>query len=256
MKLHDVMRNPRLKVRRANIHIETLASETFPLSRDLYEITNVIRRSNVLLAKPDCVDVVYRPTAPIKEHFGAIIGDVVNNLRESLDYWIRNAFRSIGRNEKAYFPFSEKREDLETSPRYPKIRKAFPEFAEFIAKNIEPCRDTNLDLWAVTSLCNDNKHQDFLPAVMVADIENINIRNGFHVVSDCSIGCDAECTSIILRQRRPSIITGDYSASVDIKFPKGAIYENKPVIPTLRNMSNVVSQTLSELENFIAPYCK
>ena len=54
----------------------------------------------VLLADPDCFALTFRPKKSINEHFGAILGDAVNNLREALDYWMNNAVRCVGPSQK------------------------------------------------------------------------------------------------------------------------------------------------------------
>ncbi|WP_201414838.1 hypothetical protein [Mesorhizobium sp. J8] len=256
MKLSEVMKNPRLKVKRAESHINALMRDSSPLSRDLYEIRNGLHRSHVLLAQPDCFALTFTPKEPIKEHFGAIMGDAVNNLREALDYWMNNAVQCVGPAKKVHFPFAQERKDLETSPNYPAVHKAFPDAAKFIAKEIEPCRDTNLDLWAVTSLCNDNKHNDFLPTVTVMNIDNINLRAGGIVMRNCGAGWDANGPMTVIQSGVPISMQNNFSTSVEIRFPQGAVFENQPVIPTLANMSKVVSQTLNALEKFITPYCK
>ena len=254
MNVTAIMRGPQLKVKRANSHIDAIIRDSSPLSKNLYEITNRPERSIVLLAKPDCFDLTYRPKEPITDHFGPIIGDTVNNLREALDYWINAAVKVVGPPRKQHFPFSKEWKNLKSSPNYLTVQKAFPDAAEFIFKNIKPCRDTNLHLWAATSLCNDNKHNDFLPTVTVVNVKNINARFGSNIMKDYGVGGDANRTINMIRSYQPIAIENNFSTSVEITFAKGAIFENEPVVPTLLQMSQVVSETLNALERFIRPY--
>ncbi len=161
MKLLDVMKGARLKVKRANSHIDALIRDAAIMPHDLYEVTNGPHFRNFLLAKPDCFALTYRPKEPIPEHFGAIMGDAVNNLREALDYWVNAAVLCVGPAKRLHFPFVGQGENLITSRHYLAVEKAFPDAAKFIAKDIDPRRDANLSLWAVTGLSNDNKHNDF-----------------------------------------------------------------------------------------------
>ena len=254
MNLRKTMKGSRLKVKRADSLIEEIIRDSSPLSKNLYKITNGPERSVAILAKPDRFSLTYRPKEPITEHFGSIMGDAVNNLRESLDYWMNAAARVVGPPKKLHFPFSEEWKYLEVSSNYIAVQKAFPDAAKFILENIEPCRDTNLYLWAATSLCNFNHHNDFLPTVTIVNVDNINARVGTNTVKNCAVGGNANRPIGIIRSNTPIAIENNFSTSVGINFPKGAIFENQPVIPTLTQMSQVVSETLDALEVFIRPY--
>lgn len=258
MKLPDVMQSPRLKVKRAYSHIDTLVRDTTVLPQHLYEITNGPARSHAALMQPDCFQFAYRPKEPINEHYGAIMGDAVNNLREALDYWMNNAIRCVGPAKKVHFPFSAERKDLEASRNYPPIQKAFPDAATFISTDIQPCRDTNLHLWAATSLCNDNKHNDFLPVVTLGNLNNFNIRIGNSGIGGGgTVAWHADKPMVFAQSRNgPIAIDEEFGLAAKIAFPKGAVFEDQPVIPTLTNMAEVVSQTLDALEVFIRPHCR
>ena len=250
----EIMQNPRLKVKRANKHIASLLTDCAALPHDLYEIANGPARSIAVLRNPDCFDLSYRPKEPINEHFGAVVGDAVNNLREALDYWINNAvlWRTNVRG-KLHFPFAEERKNLKTTRNYLLIERAFPELAAKILNEIEPCRDTNLYLWAVTSLCNKNKHNDFLPVVTIGITDNFFAETeGCNTFTGGIIKHDANNNCIFIRSGYPIKLKKDLRFSTEITFPKGAVFENQPVIPTLVNMAQVVSETLDVLEEFIS----
>ncbi|MGE0234845.1 hypothetical protein [Methylocystis sp.] len=256
-----VSKSSRLKIKRANSHIDTLIKHSAPLSRDLYEIGVERARTHVLLANPDCFELTYRPKEPISQLFGCIIGDAVNNLRESLDYWITAAI--IGATgatgvtgKQPNFPFHDKWEDFKATGRYRSVEKAFPDLADFIFTNVQPCRDMNLDLWAITSLCNDNKHNDFVPIVSIACVAGINATIGTNRMKDCAAGGNADKPIKLIMSNSPIAIENNFSTTADIKFPKGAVFENQPVIPTLLHLSQVTTKTIDALDRFIEPYIK
>lgn len=249
----EVMKNPRLKVKRANKHIASLIADSAALPNELYEITNGPGRSIAVLRNPDRYELIYLPKEPVNEHFGAVMGDAVNNLREAMDYWLNNAIEwRTRKNIGGHFPFAREFKDLETSRHYPAVKRAFPELAATILGEIQPCRDTNLHLWAVTSLCNGNKHNDFLPVVIIGNIDKLSIRIvGGQTVSEASFAVDANDRKNLVRSDRPIEIDNNFRLAVDVMFPKGAIFEDQPVIPTLTNMSQAVSETLDSLEAFL-----
>lgn len=251
MNINAIMKGPRLKVKRANSHIAAIVREASPLSKDLYEITNGPNRTTALLAKPDGFYLTYRPKESITDHFCPIIGDAVNNLRESLDLWMNAAAKIVGPPKKLHFPFSKEWKDLKTSLNYQKVHKAFPDAADFIFNDIRPCRDTNLYLWAATSLCNDNKHNDFLPIITATNINNINANIGTNTMKNLNIGGDANREIKMIRSDTPIAVQNNFSTSIEMRFPNGAVFENAPVIPTLTQMSQVVTETLDALKHFL-----
>lgn len=250
------MESARLKVKRAERHIDEFISDQDILPSRIYDL-GVTCRSVALLREPDCNRVTYFPKQSVTKHFGAIAGDAVNNLRESLELWMNAAALCVGPAKKLYFPFSKERKNLETSQSFASVKKAFPDAATFIAKKIEPCWDRNLHLWAATSLCNQNKHNDFIPVVTLGEIKGKNIKFGNISVSSLKVSGDANKPQTLYSGPLGSITEeNNFEVSVEVSFPKGAIFEHQPVVPTLLNMAQVVSQTLDALEVFITPYCR
>ncbi len=249
----EVMKNPRLKVKRAEKHIASLITDSAALPNDLYEFTGGPARSKAILQNPDCYRLVYQPKEPINEYFGATVGDAVNNLREALDYWLNNAMAWRTRApSKRHFPFAEKFDDLKSSRYYPSVERDFPELAAKISSDIKPCRDTHLHLWAVTSLCNGNKHNDFLPVASIANTSRFDASiGGRPSIINMAIEMNANNQIAIIHADEPIEVNNHVSLSAEITFPEGAIFENQPVIPTLTNMSKTVGETLDSLEAFL-----
>ena len=245
---------PRLKVRRANSHIDNIISASSALPKDLYKVAVSEGITHALLVKPDQFYLRYSPNVSVSEYFSAIIGDTVNNLRESLEYWI-NAAMAIKNVDGCHFPASRKREGLEITSAYKSVNKNFPELANFIKTNVDPCGDTNKSLYAVVELNNENKHKGFIPAITVAEIRNINAKFGFNnVMQNCIVRGDADGQLNILRSFTPISIEDNFETTVEVVFAKGAIFEDQPVVPTLLHLSQITSQTLDALDKFITPY--
>ncbi len=121
MNVAAIMKSPRLKVKRANSHIDTIIRDSAPLTKKLYEITNVPARSIAVLSQPDCFHLTYRPKEPVTDHFGTIIGHAANNLREALDYWANAALRAIGETRKAWTEAAIEKDACEIEPPHPLI---------------------------------------------------------------------------------------------------------------------------------------
>jgi hypothetical protein len=254
-----IMRGPRLKVERAQGHIQSLIDLSSPLSKDLYKVRITLAHSVAILAKPNRIHLVYEPIRPIAETFALIIGDAVHNLRSSLDHWAAAVVSDITgkpRDTRVYFPFWGKGQDPKSARGYAPIEKALPQAAVFARDQIKPCEDGNGDLYAVTNLDNIDKHNFILPTVTVVSIKDINLETGIPPggvikTNDCTVNGDATRKIVIASSYSPIHIQDNFKTSVEITFPKGSLFEDQPVIPTLLNLCQVVSKTLSSLERFL-----
>jgi hypothetical protein len=68
---------------------------------------------------------------------------------------------------------------------------------------------------------------------------------------DCMVGSDANCPVGIMQSRLPITIDDDFQTSVDVRFDKGNVFENEPVIPTLTQISELASGTLDWLDALV-----
>jgi hypothetical protein len=199
-------------------------------------------------------ELVYRPKGPIVKHFGSIIGDAVNNLREALDYAANSTIAAVGPRRKLYFPVAEFIADYGDSENFKKVKRVFPDLTDFLLTTIKPCKDTNLSLWAAASLCNDNKHNDFVLAIALAEIGGAKFMLFNNWFESPSIHGNASSRCIIIRSNQPieldaSILT----TRVEPTFPPAALFARQPVVPTLRNMSLTVKDTLDQMLVFMKP---
>jgi len=225
------------------------------LPRDLYEINILRTRSKAILRKPDLFDLRYIPKKPIPEHFALIIGDIIHNLRSSLDYWSTSAVKTFGVTNvtgRLSMPFGSDAQNLETQPAYKAIHKAFPAAGEFIRDEIQPYPDGNgSTLSAVSRLNNIDKHNFILPAVAVTEIRDINLKIGSGIMKDCIRDGDATHELNIVESAAPISIQNDFKTSVEVSFPQGGLFENEPVIPALLNCFEACSQALERCEEFL-----
>ncbi|NTF86623.1 hypothetical protein G6L46_05695 [Agrobacterium rhizogenes] len=256
MNIADVMRKPRLKLTRANAHIAEIERDANPLSRELYELRIDFSRSKVILREPDTYFLRYKPLAPISEHFGTIMGDVVNNLREALEYWMNMALRTIGPIRKTHFPFAKSAAELGNSKAFREIQTWFPDAANFIETVVRPTFDQKPNLWAVTSLSNYNKHNDLLPAVGVTTIENISLQTGGLTVQSCNVIGPADGELNLVKSLSPIHFGDGYNTKVELKFAGETEFDGAEVIRQLVDMATEVASALDDLEGFISPYCR
>ena len=251
--LEDIMRGPRLKVQRANRHIDELIRRTAPIDPQLYELrVRKVPRSVIHLDATE-FELAYRPKKPIPETLGLIIGDAVHNLRAALDHFANVVIRTWlpANGKRAFFPMSSKWENFVSHSDFPAIEEALPDTKDLLLKEVRPKDGPNEALWSFNTLDNDDKHNLILPTVAFADISNINITTGGGVLRNCGAGSDAARPMVILRSSWPITMHNDLNPAVDVKFGKGSPFENEPVIPTLTQISKLVDETLSILERHV-----
>jgi hypothetical protein len=240
--------SPRLKVERACKHIQELESITFPLSKELYEIKV---EAEFALPRPDAIgmNLVYRPTKPIAETLGLIIGDVISNFRSALDHLASGIVRESDSTKRPYFPMSDSREDLSKNRFLPLLDAVLPGATELLLGKIRPEEGDNELYWLFHAMDNDSKHNIILPTVSAVNIENINLTSGGMTMTNCGVGGDATRQINLFRTGgEPIRIQNTFDVSVKLSFPSESIFPNLPVIHTLQKIGEIVTLTIDEFE--------
>ncbi|MEF1312031.1 hypothetical protein QTO01_18240 [Vibrio mytili] len=244
----SVFISPRLKVERAYKLIQELESITFPLSKDLYEIKVEAEFS---FPRPDAIgmNLVYRPTQPIAETLGLIIGDVISNFRSALDHLASGIVREIDETKRPYFPMGDSRDDLSKNRFLSILDGALPGAAELLLDRIRPEGGNDERYWSFHLLDNDSKHNIILPTVSAVNIKNINLVSSGFTMTDCGVGGDATRQINIFRTGgAPIRIQKTFDVSVELRFPTESNFPNLPVIWTLQKIGKIVAYTIDEFE--------
>jgi hypothetical protein len=161
----DLFNGPRLKVQRANRHIDELRQRSVPLDRELYEIINLCE--TVIHAHRAKHTVTFRPKQKIPEAFALIIGDAIGNLWSALNYLANRIARAwVYPKSEIHFPFSTKRQDLVSHTYLATIEKAIPK--KLFLDEVRPENGPNERFWNFHTFRNDDQHNDFIPTVTVA----------------------------------------------------------------------------------------
>ncbi len=249
-----LLTGPRSKIERANRHIDELRQRSVPLDKSLYELSNPGQkeRRSVIDRFPTRYRVTFRPKQNIPETFAGIIGDAFNNIREAFDYTAAAVVDTWGERPDGplYFPIT-KRKDLVSHTGLSAIEKAVPGFAELFLKEMRPENGPNEHLWDFYLLHRDGKHNDFVPVVTVVDISPINAKIGGATIRNCAVGFPVTGSYVLFDSDTPIALQNNFRTSVDVKFGEGTAFENKPVIPTLKQISQLASETLDRLASLI-----
>jgi hypothetical protein len=250
MAVAQIMSGPRSKIQRANRHIDELRDRTNPLDRSLYEITSRKERETVLHVQPNVFQVTYRPKENIPEVLGAIIGDALGNLRAALDHLTSGLVREWGQTFQGslYYPMAP-RKDLISHTGLAAIEQALPGAKSLILDEIRPDGGPNEHLWDFYTLNKDDKHNFLIPTVNVVLVEiQATIAANGTVFEDCQWEFNAARPSVLIKSPFPITIQNNFETTVQVKFGQGTPFQDEAVVPTLTQISEVVSEALNAFE--------
>jgi hypothetical protein len=244
-----------IKIKGANSNIDQLRKLTVPLDRSLYEI-RVEKKSGpfIYLNPPSHYELTYRPKEPIPETLANVIGHAFGDFRSALDYLAKRIgiarIPGFDPEKPFYFPAAP-RKDLPAHSSLAPIDKAIPGFEKLLLEEIRPENGPNEHLWTFADLNNYTKHSDFIPVVTALEVVNINAKFGESTFENCRIGGNAASPKKIIRSPWPIAIENNFKTTVEVTFGKGTSFENESVIPTLLQISEIVSETLKAIERLI-----
>ncbi len=178
---------PKLKIERARAHIQELdvairsylagkpcvivvERETDPQNKKVHEFLSPGREFYAAVA---------RVRTPIPPYLSAIIGDVVHNLRASLDLLICDLARVNDKSsKKIYFPFCEGPQHLEEVVSKLKISNRCGEDIAQAIISLKPYRGEENLLRTIHDLDIADKHQALIPTFTVVAVPLARILGG------------------------------------------------------------------------------
>jgi hypothetical protein len=207
-----------IKIQRARRHLVELESEVgdFVASRPVKFNVETLENSGGRSFNS------HMHMAPLSENVGAIVGDIIHNLRSALDLTAAELVRAVGEDDKGvHFPFSESAEDLDGTIKRRKFDKAGAE-AVVLLQTLKPYRTGNVALQVIYDLEVHDKHRALIPSAMSAASPIVRMW-------------DADGTI------NPQII-GDPASPNDIKimFPNEVGLQGRELIPTLHELVQLV----------------
>ena len=207
---------------------------------------------------------------PVAPTFGgsarSIVGDAVHNLRAALDFVAAEILKNEPDADRAdsYFPIGNSRQNLITCRSYRLIQRAAPDLALVIADIIKPYKaGGEARFIALNQLDRMDKHRVFVPSVVMSNYITVAIHEDQEEnpppVAPGTIltilGITAGDGTVIshARQVRPGTAAYLHNQrngypTVQILFGKGEVFEDQPIIPTLRELAQLVDGVIDALE--------
>jgi len=238
---------PRLKLWRARSHIGELTDQMRAyLNRAPFHL-EIVNAPTFTNGKK----WVVRVREEVPADFSAIVGDVIHNLRTSLDLLACELVRANGRSDNGvYFPFAESAADLPRMIRKRHMNRAKPEVVALIEES-QPYIGGNRALRAIHDLDIMDKHQALIPTldmVGAPDVPGFETPQGHRFgpiregVGLATLGDHARLP-IGLQSRGEFALRFDaihYAVSGMVVFPLGG----GEVVPTLISLANLVESLI------------
>jgi hypothetical protein len=232
----------KLKVERANEHIKDVERWVrYFLDFSSYSLG---------ISADDRVFITKQPPVARTQVPAARVGDAVHNLRTALDHIALEIMQRFEAHlEETGFPIDKDRQSLIEQPRYREIERVVPGIANIIADFID---SNGPQLIGLDHLDFIDKHRLLLTRVSIAKVSVLRIDDENKMPSDLP----PETTLLVLPNGAP-LTPGsaadlhnrrNSSAFVEVCFGKGEPFENGPIIPTLHQLSELVSNIRQRLE--------
>lgn len=236
---------PKLKIKRANQHIADL-NATF----EAFVKTDFC--SLYVEKRPDtCQNIVkFHMTKSIPEEVPLVIGDAVHNLRAALDLMACDLVSMHGGTVSKWtnFPFRDTRKEVEDTINSGEIKIAGKDIIDLILDVIKPYKGGDDALCALHSLDIADKHRLLIPTVTVAGLRNVNAKVGNVTLKNCRFAVDEGGVLQIATMAGDVEIHGDCDPAFAVLFDKGQTFQGQPVIPTLHQLSQLVSGIVETVE--------
>jgi hypothetical protein len=244
---------PRLKIERANKHIHELQGVLDAFVNTDFQRLGVEKVGSMYALR-------LRFLTPFPAEIPAIIGDIVHNLRASLDLAICEAVVLGGGTvtENTRLPFCRTLEKLIAAIRKGAMEGASPAIAELVRSEVRPYEHGgNVPLWGLHALDLADKHRlltsTYGVAVLTVNATAKLPSGGTLSFNDSTFIVGEDRILEVFSQPEPFELEGQAKPSLGIVFGKGKPFEDESIIPTLQQLSQLVSGILDTFEKVLAP---
>jgi hypothetical protein len=146
------------------------------------------------------------------------------------------------------FPVRKTRQELEATINGGQIKIAGADIIDLIVNSIKPYVGGNDALCALHALDVTDKHKLLIPLLSVSALTNVNARIGGITFTNCSFTVSSDRVLNVGSFPDGELkIEGKATPAIGIAFDKGTM-EGEPVVPTLHQLSQIVSGVVDAIE--------
>jgi len=259
MVSRDVLVGPRLKLSRARRHLSEFVEMTDPLSTSLYELRVV---STVQIPQRERAEamvhkLIYKSLQPVSQSVALVIGDVVHNLRSSLDHLATGIVNSKTYQSNTKFPMRGTREELWSDGKPIRdlalMEDALPGSISTI-QSLRPHGSRVDRYWSFHKLDNDDKHNLIIPTIIVNKVSLGEFDNGGIKIGEITntFSVDQNLDYVVWSWMGPrSSLKSIPVLDAHVTFGDSTPFPNESVKDALSAVLSLVSETLDAFETLI-----
>lgn len=238
---------PKLKIKRAEQHIDELNQILSTFIKTDFCRLHVEKQQNGGRSL-----IKFEITKSLPCATPLVIGDAVHNLHSALDLMACEIVSIAGGtpSHDTYFPFADTRQQLEATIKRGEIKIAGSDIIAVLLDVIKPYKNGgDTTLCALHRLDIIDKHQMLIPTVSVAALRHVNANIGVMTLTDCTLTVGQGGVLTLASMPGDVEIEGHGEPTYAILFDKGQVFEGQAVVPTLLQLSQLVSGVVHIMEN-------
>ncbi|MEW5913022.1 MAG: hypothetical protein AB1814_10730 [Thermodesulfobacteriota bacterium] len=244
----------RLKIERANQHINELDSS-------IQRFINTNPYSIIIEKDPNSGNNVlgFDATKPLPREVTATLGDAIHNLRAALDLAVWDAICCAGGTptRDSCLPFGDTEDSLITAVNKRLKKIASKDICDLIIQGIKPYKGGNDALYGLHRLDIMDKHQKPIITIKVVRLDSVRARDSRNnVIDGCSFLVRGNGVLHAISGLGDLKIESYGKVALQVFFGNGLPYEGEPVIPTLKQLSELVSGIVDKFENLMVALSK
>lgn len=241
-----VFKNMRLKRDRAMKYIREIKDNCAAAPADWYRIS--VHEKTIVPQYPlHDHELRYEPTLCISDEFSLSIGDALNNVRSSLDYFASAVCRMNDAKSKPFFPVPETETSLDSNRDLKQMESVFPGIIDILKDTIRTQTENDKKLWKFTSVSNDDKHNFLAPVATISRISGITCETGNLMIDNLTRTSSADDSVVIVTSKRPIHLYGIPTVSFTLKFGPGSPLEGIEVINALKQLHANIDSLINRL---------
>lgn len=188
--------------------------------------------------------------------FAAIIGDVIHNLRASLDLLATELVEHAGQDAKnVYFPFGNDSDGLEQMIKKRRIEKAGQGVVD-IVRELQPYTGGNKLLRSLHDLDITDKHKSLVPVAHYAGIKNFQMSGASGpVLTIQNLHCGPIRDGMVLMSLPPAgniRIGQSFNPLLKLCLDEDVIDRDEELVETLHKYVNMVEDILQRFKDLVS----
>jgi hypothetical protein len=242
--MNPIFCGSKLKIERANQHINELNAA---LTTFLRTGAGGVRVDTDFAGR----DTLVLDAKPLPKGVPLILGDAVHNMRAALDLMACEIVTIAGGTPSKHcnFPIRDTKQELIGTVNGGEIKIAGNDICDLIVNVIKPYIGGNDPIWGLNKIDNIDKHRLLNPTVGIIQVSGVCAHDdNNNTFTNITLGVDSGGRLNAISTTARMHITNYGLPAFGVFFPTDSAFEGQPLIPTLHQLAQVVSDVIQAVE--------